>query len=46
MNPDGIWQVFIETGSPEVYLIYNRVRNTEENNVFNDPRSGATGHGL
>lgn len=37
MNPDGLWQVFLETGAPEVYLLFNKLRKMEEQDVFNGP---------
>lgn len=46
MNAQQFWQLFLETGAPEVYLMYNRARKTEENNVFNRTGTGPTGDDL
>ena len=35
------WMLFLETGAPEVYLLYNHVRRMEEQHVFNDPGASA-----
>lgn len=40
------WQLFIETGSPEIYLLYNKARKMESAHVYNDSWSGITGHTL
>ena len=36
MNSENLWQVFLETGAPEVYLLYNSAKKLEEQNVLND----------
>lgn len=46
MNSQELWQVFIETGAPEMYLLYNKARKTEELDVLDDPRIGAAGYKL
>lgn len=33
MNAQDYWQVFLETGAPEMYLFYNKARKMEESNV-------------
>lgn len=40
------WQLFLSTGAPEAYLLYNQLRKTEEGYVPDDPRPGYTGHSL
>lgn len=40
MNTDQLWQTFLETGSPEVYVLYNQAKKSEAANVSDDPRSG------
>ena len=39
MNAQQLWQMFLYTGSPEVYLMYNAARRAEAANVLDD--SGA-----
>lgn len=41
MNAQDYWNMFIETGAPEMYLLYNKARRTEETHVFNDPGTGS-----
>lgn len=33
MNANDYWQLFLETGAPEAYLMYARVLKTEESHV-------------
>jgi hypothetical protein len=46
MNAQDYWSVFLETGAPEFYLLYNQARRMEEIHVFNDSGAGSAGHGL
>lgn len=46
MNASDYWQLFMETGAPEAYLLYQNARKTEENYVFDDPGHCAAGYGL
>ena len=46
MDSKVFWQVFLDTGAPEMYLLYNKARQTEELHVFNDPGSGTAGDPL
>ena len=46
MKSQDYWQLFLETGSPEIYLLYNNARKMETADVFNDPGPGVTGHSL
>ena len=41
MNANDYWTVFLETGAPEMYLMFNRARKMEEENVFDDPGTGS-----
>lgn len=41
MNANDYWTVFLETGAPEMYLMFNRARKMEEENVFDDPGAGS-----
>lgn len=38
------WQIFLETGAPEFYLMYNNARKMENPNVFDDSRPGTSGN--
>ena len=46
MNAMDYWKIFLETGAPEAYLSYTKLRMTEGNHVSNDPWPGSAGHGL
>ena len=46
MKSQDYWQMFIETGAPEMYLLYNNARKTETNNVLDNPGLGAPSHKL
>ncbi len=36
MNAQNFWQIFLETGAPEMYLLYNQARKQEKENVLED----------
>lgn len=36
MNAQNLWQVFLDTGSPEMYLLYSQARRVEEHHVPDD----------
>ena len=46
MNAQDFWNIFLETGAPEAYLLYTKALKMEEKHVFDDTGAGATGHGL
>lgn len=46
MDAQNLWQIFLETGAPEMYLLYNKARKMEELHVLDDPGTGAAGHQL
>lgn len=46
MNAKNLWQIFLDTGAPEMYLLYNRARKLEETHVLDDPGAGTPGYGL
>ena len=46
MDSLNLWQLFLETGAPEVYLLYQKAIRMEGTNVFKDTGTGATGNGL
>ena len=41
MDAQLFWQLFMKTGSPEVYLMFNEARRAEEVNVFDNSGVGA-----
>lgn len=38
MNANSAWQIFLETGAPEMYLLYTQVKSMEKKDVFDDSR--------
>lgn len=46
MNAENFWQLFLETGAPEVYMLYNKARRMENSHVFDDSGIGPSGHRL
>ena len=46
MTSQEYWQMFLETGAPEVYLLFNNARKMEITNVLDNPGPGASGHNL
>ena len=46
MTAQDYWQMFLDTGAPEFYLLYNNARKMEITNVFENPGIGTSGHGL
>ena len=36
MDEQSAWQMFLETGAPEMYLIYTQARKMENTYVFED----------
>lgn len=46
MNAQDYWSIFLETGAPELYLLYNKARKMEEADVFNHSGTGSAGYGL
>ena len=46
MNAQNYWQMFLETGAPEFYLLYNTARRMEDVNVRDGTRSGAESYGV
>ena len=46
MNATNYWQLFLDTGAPEMYLLYQKARKTEENHVFDHTGHRPAGHGL
>ena len=46
MNAQNYWQLFLETGAPEMYLLYNEAKKAEEHNVPQYQRIGPQGQQL
>ena len=46
MTSQDYWQIFLETGAPEMYLLYQNARKMEMSNVPDNTGSGAPGHSL
>lgn len=46
MNAKDYWNMFLETGAPEMYLLYSRALKMEAKNVSDNEGPGAAGHGL
>ena len=46
MNAANYWQLFMETGAPEMYLLYQKALKTEENHVSDHPGHCPASHGL
>lgn len=40
MDAQGYWQVFLETGAPEMYLLYSKAKRLEDVHVLDDSRFG------
>ena len=41
-----LWQMFLETGAPEAYVLFSKARRMEESNVPDSQRIGASCDGL
>ena len=46
MNAMDYWHIFLETGAPEMYLLYSKALKMEATNVSDHEGTGAAGHGL
>ena len=46
MNSQNLWRMFVQTGSPEMYLMYKEAVRMEERSVFNGQGTGDAGHQL
>lgn len=46
MNAKDYWQVFLETGAPEFYMLYSQTKRLENSHVSDDQGSGAAPCGL
>lgn len=46
MKANDYWNIFLETGAPEMYLLYSRALKMEAPDVSDHEGSGSAGHGL
>lgn len=46
MNAKEYWQLFLETGAPEAYLMYSKQLKSEATYVFDDPGGRPESNGL
>ncbi len=44
MNAGMYWELFLKTGAPELYLLYNNARRMERLNVLDDSGIGGPDH--
>jgi len=40
MQSKELWDLFAETGAPELYLLYSNARRMENNHALDDPGTG------
>ncbi len=46
MEKKDYWQLFLETGAPELYMLYSRERRMENSHVSDNQSAGAACDGL
>jgi hypothetical protein len=46
MDAKEYWKLFVETGAPEMYLLYSNALKMEDRHVPERSGPGAAGHGL
>lgn len=46
MNAQDYWKVFLDSGIPEYYLLYNKAKKAEDGYVCNDQGTGPAGVSL
>ena len=46
MDAHDYWKLFLDTGAPEMYLLYNNAKRMEQTHVLDDTGPGLTGHTL
>ena len=46
MDAGSYWQLFMETGAPEMYLLYNKARKVEDIHVLDDPGACPEGNSI
>ncbi len=46
MKAKDFWQMFLETGAPELYLLYHKAQKMENTNVLECSGTGSSDHSL
>ena len=46
MNASDYWNLFMETGAPECYLLFQAARRRAEQDVYEDPGTCAPSNGV
>ena len=46
MNAQDYWNLFLDTGAPEAYLMYSHLAKSEDTHVLDDSGNRSAGHGL
>ena len=46
MRSRELWQAILDTGAPELYVLYSKAREAEANYVFDNSGTCITGHQL
>lgn len=46
MDAQTFWQAFLDTGAPEMYLLYSKARRMEDSSVLENQRLSAAGNDL
>ena len=46
MTANDYWNIFLLTGAPAAYLLYNQARKMEKQNVSDDTGAGTQSYGL
>lgn len=46
MTKDDYWHLFLATGSPEAYLLYNQAKRMDSSHVSDHESTGASGNRL
>ena len=46
MKTEFYWQLFLKTGAPEAYLLFNEARRMEQSHVSQHEGPGGSGHTL
>ena len=46
MNSSDYWKMFLETGAPELYLLYHKAQKMENNHVLDGSGTGSSGYNL
>ena len=46
MKVENLWQAFLETGAPEIYVLYAQAKKMEETHVFDGSGVGPEGNKL